>query len=129
MYGPQVQLDVVEERATAVEEQATTVTMIMEAMKEAANSVKVVQSLGQFEEEVQEAVCNVFMKGFDECKKKIAQLFHLPDLHDVVPVNLKDNRVGTMPPAKATPMLPAPQCRWNPLSLSLQLCPQWPRLL
>lgn len=36
----------------------------------------------EFEDEVNEAVCNAFYKGFDECKKKVAQAFHLPDLKD-----------------------------------------------
>lgn len=40
---------------------------------------------------MREAICDAFFKDFKECKKKMAQLFHLPDLHDIIPNGSEGN--------------------------------------
>lgn len=36
-----------------------------------------------FEDEVNEAIYNTYHKGFKKCKRKVAQVFHLPDLSNI----------------------------------------------
>lgn len=82
--------------------------MVTEITKEeVAHSFRRYKASTKFEEEVWEAICDAFMKGFEECKRKMAQLFHLPDLHDIMPIDLDDDPDGTVPPAEAAPVLPA----------------------
>lgn len=38
----------------------------------------------ELKDEVNEVMCDAFYKGFDECKRKIAQSLHLPDLKDII---------------------------------------------
>lgn len=47
---------------------------------------------------MREAVYNTFFKGFEECMKKMAWLFHLLDLHDVVP-DESEGDVGEVDPS------------------------------
>lgn len=57
-----------EGRATVTEEKAATIMMVMEAVKkEATESIKRYKASTEFEEEVREAVCYAFIKGFEEC--------------------------------------------------------------
>lgn len=79
--------------------------LVVEAMKEAADSVRRYKASAKFEDEIREAVCDAFVKGF-ECKRKMVRLFHLPDMHDVVPVDPEDNPVDAMPLDEATSALP-----------------------
>lgn len=61
------------------------------------------------------AVYDAFFKDFEECKKKIVQLFHLLDLHEVIPDEL-DGDVGEVdPPAEATPAEPSDPERAKPI--------------
>lgn len=42
------------------------------------------KALAKFEDEVNEVVYDAYYKGFEECKRKVAHAFHLPDLKDIV---------------------------------------------
>lgn len=58
-------------RAAAIEEKATPATMVMKATKEAVNSIKWYKASVEFKDEMREAVCDTFVKGFEECKRKM----------------------------------------------------------
>lgn len=74
------------------EKEATIAVAVMEATKkEAIDSMRCYKALAAFEDEVREAVCDRFIKGFEKCKRKMGQLFHLPDLHDVIPVEPEED--------------------------------------
>lgn len=51
-----------------------------------------------------EAVCNAFAKGFEECKRKIVTLFHLLDLHDIIPIEPKEDSGDVDSLARAIPV-------------------------
>lgn len=71
-----MQLVLAEDRAATIEEKATTVEVM----------VGVTQAIGQykvstkFKDEVSEAFCDAFHMGFEECKRKVAQVFNISDL-------------------------------------------------
>lgn len=47
-----------------------------------------------FEDEVNEAMYDAYYKGFEECKRKVAQAFHLPDLKDIIADELEGTEEG-----------------------------------
>lgn len=55
-----------------------------EAKAITAHAVARSKALKKFEDEVSEAVCDTFYKGFEEYKKKVAQVFNLSDLDHIV---------------------------------------------
>lgn len=92
-----------------MEEKVATTIMVMEAAKKgAANSIRYRAST-EFKDEVQEAVCNVFIKGFKECKRKMARLFYLPDLQGIVPVEPEDSGDAEQPARATLTKLPDPE--------------------
>lgn len=52
---------------------------------------------------MREAVYDAFFKDFEEYKKKMAQLFHLSDLHDIIPDEFKGATDGTDPLTEVSP--------------------------
>lgn len=102
------------------EEKVTTATMVIEATKkEVTDSVKQYKTLMEFEDEVQEVVCEAFIKGFEECKKKMAHFFHLPDLHDIIFVEPESDAGDVNPPAEAAPTEPTGLDQAEPVRTTL----------
>lgn len=82
--------------------EAAMVVAVMEAVKkEVANSVQCYKASVAFKDEVREVVHDAFIKGFEECKKKMAQLFHFPDLQDVIPIESEEDLGDVEPPIEA----------------------------
>lgn len=45
------------------------------------------------------AICDAYYKGFEECKRKVVQAFHLPDLKDIIvdkPEGIEEKGVTTV---------------------------------
>lgn len=84
--------NLLESRATTAEEKVLAFEMVIRVAKEEAIQAIVRYKVSEaFEDDVSEAVCNAFCKGFDECKKKVALTFDHLDLHDIVPDDPKDD--------------------------------------
>lgn len=50
----------------------------------------------EFEDEVNETICDAYYKGFKKCKRKLAQAFYHPDLKDIItdePEKIEEERV------------------------------------
>lgn len=61
------------ERAMMAEERATVVEIVARVVREEATQAVVWYKTSiMFEDEVNEAVCNAYYKGFEECKRKVA---------------------------------------------------------
>lgn len=101
LWGLHVWLDLAEDRAMAVEENATTIEAVMEATKkEVTQAIVRYKALTEFEDEVRDAIYDALFKGFEECKKKMAWLFHLLDLHDIILDELEEAASEQTPPCR-----------------------------
>lgn len=70
--------------------------MVRVAKEEVAQAIAWYKASVEFEDEVNEAVCNAFYKGFNNCKRKVAQTFHLPDLKDIIADEPKEAGADTL---------------------------------
>lgn len=67
---------------------------------------RAVQGLTEFKDKVSEAIYDAFFKSFEECKKKVVQLFYLPDLHDIITDEPRD-AAGKVDPSTSTDLVEA----------------------
>lgn len=66
-------------------EKATIAEMVAKVAKEEATwVVEQYKNSTDFKDKVNETICDAYYKGFKECKRKVVQAFHLPDLKDIV---------------------------------------------
>lgn len=66
-------------RAKATKETATAAEIIVKVAK----IVDEYKNFVNFKDEVNKAVYNTYHKDFEECKRKVAQAFYLPNLNDI----------------------------------------------
>lgn len=61
-----------------------TIEIIAKAIKvEVARAMEEYKNSADFEDKVNEVICDAYYKGFEECKRKVVQAFHLPNLNDI----------------------------------------------
>lgn len=80
-----MQVGLVEDRVTVVEVKATAIEVVVGAVKEeVAQAIVQYKASLKFEDKISKVVYNDFYKGFEECKKKVAQAFNILDLDDII---------------------------------------------
>lgn len=102
-------LEVMMAQASTVEEKATTAMALMEAAKkEIEKVVPRFKALTEFIEEVREVVVDSFLKGFANCKAKVAQAHPGQDLEAVIP-NLPGGGDAEEAPSEEVGAMPVEQ--------------------
>lgn len=74
----------VEGRAMVAEKKAIAIELVARAAKtEAERAIKGCIKSTDFKDEVGEVACNAFEKGFEECKRRVSEVFKLLDLSEI----------------------------------------------
>lgn len=93
-----------EDRVIAIEVKSIATKAVVGVTKEEATQVIVwYKASPEFEDKVSEAVCSTFFKSFEECKKKVAQVFNISDLHDIIIDEAEGARSKTDPSVRVNP--------------------------
>lgn len=91
----QVRLKSIESKAATIEGKVTAIKVLVRAAKEEVPQAIVrYKASVEFEDKVNEVICDAFYKDFDECKRKVAQAFHLLDLKDIITNEPKEIKGG-----------------------------------